>query len=124
MKYDLKIHIPQQIENLLTAENEGNLALFERSIENLVEQIDEPGFKMDLKEYNDTKNKGIEDIKKDFMEIAAEAIKTGEYEKFISMLDNAQQALSTDTLEVVKEYMNQVKTYVFSYVKKVEVKTL
>ncbi len=126
MNYDIHIHIPTQIENMLQAEtlfrsNPGTqvnpLELFMNSVENLKEFFAENGFIQDIADYEKERDQGINDAKKLFIDEWKQAFEEKTVDDQLKMLVNAETNLEMKITGIHAEYMNTVKTYILSYIR-------
>ena len=127
--YDIKIHVPQQLERMLAAESEGNVALFGKTLENLEEMIldhneskNNNGFIHDIHDYEKQRDKQIDEAKDSFVKAVKDAAIGTNFDSLVRGLNEAQSTLESETSDILTMFMSTVKAYVLTFVKTMEIR--
>lgn len=121
--YNTEIHLPQQIELLLSSVTEGNYPQFCDAVNNLKELVKEDGFKADIDDYIKTKEKKIDRENDWALNIWKETINSKKDFDVIWMTINDTETKRADKVKtILAEHMGVVKTYVLAYISNVEPK--
>jgi len=121
--YNTEIHIPQQIEMLLSSVTEGNYPQFCDAVDNLKELMKERGFKTDIDSYIQTKKRKIDLENDNAMKIWKQTI-NGEkdFDAKWMLINDAETKRAEKVKTILVEHMGIMKTYVLAYISKVEPK--
>jgi len=119
--YNTEIHIPQQIEMLLSSVTEGNYPQFCDAVDNLKELMKERGFKTDIDSYIQTKKRKIDLENDNAMKIWKQTI-NGEkdFDAKWMLINDAETKRAEKVKTILVEHMGIMKTYVLAYISKVE----
>ncbi len=121
--YNTEIHIPQQIEILLSSVTEGNYPMFCDAVDNLKELIKDNGFKTDIDSYITTKKQKITIENDNAMEIWKTTINGNKDFDTIWMIINDTETKRAEKIKtILAEHMGVIKTYVLAYISNVEPK--
>jgi len=121
MKYDIKMHIPQQIEHLLAAETNSDIDLFIRSMGNLKEMLLENGFIHDLHDYENERDAEIIRAKDDYVKAVKDVVQSQNNDEIIVGIAEAGASLEYALQAIHDDFMNTVKMYVISYLSHVDI---
>jgi len=121
--YNTEIHIPQQIEMLLSSVTEGNYPQFCDAVDTLKELMKEHGFKTDIDSYIQTKKQKIDLENDNAMKIWKQTI-NGEkdFDAKWMLINDAETKRAEKVKTILVEHMGIMKTYVLAYISKVEPK--
>lgn len=119
--YDVKMHLPQQIEYMLMAEREGDLDRFEMAINNIKEMVMENGVAQDIRDYEKERDNSIEEGKENALKELTTALDRKTYEEMLSDINDIEQQRQAVTNEIMLKYMNNVKTYLLGYMPHVKI---
>jgi len=119
--YDVKMHLPQQIEYMLAAEREGELDKFEMAVYNLKEMFKNNGVIQDLNDYEKEREGNIEDENKNALERLKTSIEGKTYEEVLNHLQEIEGQREQAINKILLEYMSIVKTYVLGYMPQVKI---
>lgn len=125
--YDVKMHLPQQIEYMLAAEREGELDKFEMAVYNLKEMfkmsrsMNYNGVIQDLNDYEKEREGNIEDENKNALERLKTSIEGKTYEEVLNHLQEIEGQREQAINKILLEYMSIVKTYVLGYMPQVKI---
>lgn len=121
--YNLNIHIPQQIENMLSAVDSGNYPQFCNAIDNLKEMIKEDGFKNDIDDYIKKKDERIDKENGVAMGIWKQMVNGKDDFNAVWMTINDSETKRAEKVQtILAEHMGVVKTYILAYLSNVETK--
>lgn len=116
-EYDFKMHIPQQIENLLQAYASGDPAALERVKNNVEVIVNDEVFKKDLKDFDSERASQLDNIER----TALEGLKTISNAKNVPIAEQnlleIKNKYMVDLNTVESEYWENVKEYIVGYVK-------
>lgn len=119
--YDIKMHLPQQIENMLAAETEGKFDKFEMAIYNIKEMSKDNGVIQDLNDYEKEREENIGDEDKKALEQHKTSLDGKTYEEMLNHLQEIEVQRQEDINKILLEYMGTVKTYVLGYMPQVKI---
>ena len=120
MKYDIKAHLPQQLENLLNAFAQGDADLMARIKKNIEDLIPDATFQKDIRDYDTNRQKKLDELMKkalDGVKTAAQADKLDEiYIDFEEIKNDLNLALAG----IEGEYWNNIRAYVVGWVSQMD----
>lgn len=125
MKYDMKIHLPQQMENMMQAFASGDAAALERTKENIKEIIIDETFQKDIAEYEKKREETIEDIQTEAFNNALECVANAQEQKNLgAMLDGINEmfkGINEEISTVDGKFWDNIKTYITGWVSQLDV---
>jgi len=119
--YDVKMHLPQQIEYMLASEREGEFDKFEMAVYNLKEMFKDNGVIQDLNDYEKEREKNIEDENKKALERLKTSVGGKTYEEVLNHLQEIEVQREQAINKILLDYMGIVKTYVLGYMPQVKI---
>jgi len=111
MEYDTKMHLPQQIENMLSAIGAGDERLLAISLDNIKDLVGNSEFSKDLDEYEQKWKSRTKSIQ----EQALQMLQTHDNEKTFDDAVNTINKTLNDLNEVYGNYIKAIKTYVLEF---------
>lgn len=119
--YDVKMHTPQQIENMLMSEREGDLGKFELSVNNLKQMFSDNGIIQDINDYEKERDSNIENENKKALEHLKTALDGKSYEQVLQDLNDIETKRQEAINKILLSFMDVVKTYVLGYMPGVKI---
>ena len=111
MEYDTKMHLPQQIENMLSAIGAGDERLLAISLDNIKDLVGNSEFSKDLDEYEQKWKSRTKSIQ----EQALQMLQTHDNEITFDDAVNTINKTLNDLNEVYGNYIKAIKTYVLEF---------
>lgn len=134
--YDVKMHLPQQVEYMLMAEREGDLDRFEMAINNIKEMITIKKDKNkqysneeispqvvvnDIDGYEKDRDAAIEEQKKIALKELTSSLDKKTYEEVLLDVNDVEQQRQANINDIMLKYMYNVKTYLLGYMPHVKI---
>ena len=116
--YDIKIHLPQQMENFFQSFATGDLDALNRSFGNICSIIKDPGFQKDVKEYDSNKQKQSKMLLDKAREAVKTAVETKNMEELYIDLDEIKNDLNMALSNLEGEYWEVMRKYVAGWITK------
>lgn len=120
MEYDIKVHLPQQIENLLQAYASGDIETLTRVKDNLLDIIEEKTFQKDLKALDEEKIKHIDTIKKKAMDAVKLLSEVKTLDEIFVDVEEIRNDLVLGLNNAETEYWEGLKDYIIGYMEHLE----
>lgn len=117
-KYDLGLHVPQQVDNFLQAYASGDMGALERVKDNLVSVVDDVGFKKAVDDYNVERKNKFDSLVKNALESVETLVKSNKSIDLFSGIDEIRNVLQIDLNMMESEYWSTVREYVVGWMKK------
>lgn len=123
-KYDLNLHIPQRIENMLNIiENGGTLEQFNDILDNIKIMINDDGVIQDLKGYEKQKDSQLKEIDEDYKKKLSNIIQDNDFKNIMIEFSEIIKTYEKDINEINNNYVDTVKTYILAFVPQIEFKS-
>lgn len=122
MSYDIKMHLPQQIEALLLAKTEGKVKVFDSILNTVQTMLNNDDVTKTVVEYRGQRDTSIREIVLKCEQKKTETdIKGMNYLDILDHLENTETPRDKAIATELEQYMNTIETYVLGYVQQVEI---
>lgn len=122
-KYDVNIHMPQRVENLLNiVENGGTLEQFGYVLDDIKTIINDNGFIQDLHDWEKQKERQLKELDNEYLDKLRNIIKDNDFNSVIVEFSEIIKAYEKNINIINKDYVDTVKTYILGYVPQVDIK--
>lgn len=122
--YDVKIHIPQQMELMLLSRKQGKLEMFNDAVTTIKVLSKDNGLIQDLNNFeNEYNQKIIEEVKKVDTKRAETPFKGKTYEEMLDYLEEIETPRDKAINDLLLEYMQTIEEYLIKYLSKVDLES-
>jgi len=116
MGYDVKIHIPARLENLLNVvENGGSIEQFDLIIKDIQGLLNNPGFNEDLEEYKQDREKQYKQEEVKAVEAIKSAMNQTDLEGIMNQVQNIINEYQSNVMNISRDYIDVIKTYIIEF---------
>ena len=116
MIYDMLMHLPQRIENLLNAKESGNLDGFEYVLSDIKKLMKDQNFDKGLEKDLDGLKNTMDTMTKDIRETLKEALESKNDDEVIQILMTLSNAVKENYTNSQLKYMDDALESVISYI--------
>jgi len=116
MIYDMLMHLPQRIENLLNAKESGNLDGFEYILNDIKKLMKDQNFDKGLEKDLDGLKTTMDTMTKDIRETLKEALESKNDDEVIQILMTLSNAVKENYTNSQLKYMDDAVESVISYI--------
>ena len=116
MMYDMLMHLPQRIENLLNAKESGNLDGFEYILNDIKKLMKDQNFDKGLEKDLDGLKTTMDTMTKDIRETLKEALESKNDDEVIQILMTLSNAVKENYTNSQLKYMDDALESVISYI--------
>jgi flagellar hook-basal body complex protein FliE len=116
MEYDVKMHLPNQIEQFLNGLTSGDERVINITIGNIKELVDDDGFGKKLDNYQKSLDTQLKDIDKNCLQMIKNNAEVKTLDDAVVIINKAK----VEAVEVYNEFLAIVKSFILGYIKKVE----
>jgi len=116
MMYDMLMHLPQRIENLLNAKESGNLDGFEYILNDIKKLMKDQNFDKGLEKDLDGLKTTMDTMTKDIRETLKEALESKNDDEVIQILMTLSNAVKENYTNSQLKYMDDAVESVISYI--------
>lgn len=120
MKYDIKVHLPQQMENFLNAFAQGDADLMTRIKKNLEDLIQDKTFQKDIGDYDRNRQKKLDELMKKALDGVKTAVQADKLDEIYIDIEEIKNDLNAALVGIESEYWNNVRTYVVGWVSQID----
>ena len=114
--YDMKMHIPQQIENYLQAYASADISTLTRSLENIKDLTNDPEMQKDLYKYDKEKHKLVTQKMDETCKQIQKAIENKTSEEALIYTGSILEALNTELDVLEQKYWEHVHGYILQWI--------
>lgn len=116
MEYDVKMHLPNQIEQFLNGLTSGDERVINITIGNIKELVDDDGFGKKLDNYQKSLDTQLKDIDKNCLQMIKNNAEVKTLDDAVVIINKAK----VEAVEIYNEFLAIVKSFILGYIKKVE----
>ena len=116
MEYDVKMHLPNQIEQFLNGLVSGDERVINITIGNIKELVDDDGFSKKIDSYQKSLENQLKDIEIKSLNHIRNTVEVKTLDDAVVILNEAK----VDATEIYNEFLGIMKSFILGYIKKVE----
>ena len=120
MKYDLNIHIPQQLESFLNAWGNGDADSMARIKKNMDDLIKDETFQKDIKDYDSNRQKKLDELMKKALDGVKTAAQAEKLDEIYIDIEEIKNDLNEALAGIESEYWNSIRTYIVEWISRME----
>lgn len=123
VKYDLNLHMPQRVENMLNIiENGGTIEQFNDILDNIKTINNDTGLIQDLNDYEKQKTDQLTETDQEYRDKLNSIIEANDFREIMLKFSELIKNYEKDINEIHKSYVDTVKAYILGYLPQIDFK--